>query len=90
MAVTRLQRKHKRNIIKAKGKVKKIKRLKAAPVIKKVDVEAIKAEFAKKGAKASAKKEEIKEGTSEIAEAKSAEKPKSKAKKAPSAKKASK
>jgi hypothetical protein len=51
MGVTRLQRKVKRNFAKAVNKNKYIKQLCAKPVIRKVDVEAIKKEFeAKKAA----------------------------------------
>ena len=46
MAVTRLKRKGRRNKVVAKAKVKRILRLNASPVIKKVDVEKIKEEFA--------------------------------------------
>lgn len=48
MAVTRLKRKGRRNRMVATAKVDKIQRLNAKPVIKNVDVEAVKAEFAKK------------------------------------------
>ncbi len=48
MAVTRLKRKEKKNVARAKARVKEIKRLGLRPVIKNVDVEAIKAEFAAK------------------------------------------
>jgi len=46
MAVTRLKRKGRRNKVVAKAKVKRIQRLNASPVIKQVDVEKIKEEFA--------------------------------------------
>jgi hypothetical protein len=65
MGVTRLKRKGRRNVSKAKNKVISIQRLSAKPVIKNVDVEQIKAEFskaaapvAKKATKKAAEKEE--------------------------------
>lgn len=65
MAVTRLERKGKRNKSRAKNRVAKIKRLNAAPVIKNVDIEEIKKSFEQSGKKAdkkpAAKKEEVKE-----------------------------
>jgi len=45
MAVTRLERKGRKNKAVAKKKNARIKQLSDSPVIKKVDVEAIKAEF---------------------------------------------
>ena len=48
MAVTRLQRKTKRNKIKAKQRIASLKRLLATPVIKNVDIEEIKASFTAK------------------------------------------
>ncbi|UII24393.1 hypothetical protein [Fulvivirga ligni] len=58
MAVTRLKRKAKRNKVRSKVRVETIQRLNTKPVIKSVDVEQIKEEFAKdsKGSK-TAKKE---------------------------------
>lgn len=50
MAVTRLERKGRKNKSRAKARVQRIKHLNEAPVVKNVDVEAIKAEFAKKSA----------------------------------------
>jgi len=50
MAVTRLERKVKRNRIKAVKRQNRIKQLLKKPVIKNVDVEAIKASFANKAA----------------------------------------
>ncbi len=44
--MTRLYRKARRNRVVAKGKTANIKRLSAKPVMKSVDVEAIKKEFA--------------------------------------------
>lgn len=52
MAVTRLERKGRRNISRAKNRVSNIKRLNTVPTIKNVDVEAIKKEFAKNAPKA--------------------------------------
>ena len=46
MAVTRLQRKDRKNVARAKAKVANISRLMTKPAIKEVDIEAIKAEFA--------------------------------------------
>jgi hypothetical protein len=57
MAVTRLERKGRKNKARAKARVKRIKLLNQRPVIKNVDVEAIKAEFAKNLAAKSSKKE---------------------------------
>lgn len=76
MAVTRLERKGRKNKSVAKRKTDNIKRLSASPVIKKVDVEAIKAEFAansKKGKKKAAKKEEAPEAPAAEKEETSAE-----------------
>ena len=56
MAVTRLERKGRRNVSKAKRAKQVIKSLNYKPVIKNVDVDAIKKEFAKKPAKKPAKK----------------------------------
>ena len=50
MAVTRFQRKEKRNYNRAVMRKQKIKLLTTKPTIKKVDVEAIKASFAEKKA----------------------------------------
>ena len=60
MAVTRLKRKAKRNKSRAAARQARIKRLNTQPVIKQVDVEAIKEEFGSNGkaSKKSAKKEE--------------------------------
>ncbi len=46
MGVTRLKRKDRRNSAKANKRVEDIKRISARPVIKNIDVEAIKASFA--------------------------------------------
>ena len=66
MAVTRLKRKAKRNKAKAAVRVANIKRLSTKPVIKSVDVEALKEEF-KSGSskKAYAKKEKKEEASTE-------------------------
>ncbi|MFY0600738.1 MAG: hypothetical protein JXR03_13780 [Cyclobacteriaceae bacterium] len=62
MAVTRLERKGRKNKSRAKARVNTIKRLNSAPLIKNVDIEAIKAEFDSKNApKKSTKKAEVKE-----------------------------
>ena len=85
MAVTRLERKGQKNKSRAKARVKTIKRLGLFPVIKNVDVEAIKAEFAKP--KKAEKKEEapVEEAKAEaVVEAPTEEK---KAAKKPAAKK---
>ena len=65
MAVTRLKRKERRNILKAKNKKKAIKRLKAVPVIKNIDTEAI-----KKGFSGKSSKNEEKEVTAEVKQVK--------------------
>jgi hypothetical protein len=56
MAVTRLQRKHRRNRARANQRVANIKLLTATPVIKNVDIEEIKASFEKAAPKAKATK----------------------------------
>ncbi|MEQ9303098.1 MAG: hypothetical protein RJQ14_04215, partial [Marinoscillum sp.] len=61
MAVTRLERKGKRNKSRAKNRVAKIKKLNTVPTIKNVDIEEIKKSFEKAPAKkAEPKKEEAK------------------------------
>ncbi len=87
MAVTRLERKGRKNKARAKARVKRIKSLNFAPVIKNVDVEAIKAEFAKKGAKAETKVEPAE--TEPVVEAAIEEKPEAAVKKPATKKKAS-
>ena len=57
MAVTRLKRKGLRNKARAKQRQEAIKEFTRLPPIKKVDVEAIKAEFAKNGKSSKPKKE---------------------------------
>lgn len=54
MAVTRLKRKALRNKLVVKKRLNRIQQLNAKPVIKEVDVEAIKKEFAAKKGKESA------------------------------------
>ena len=45
MAITRLKRKHRKNIARANNKQRVIKQLLATPVIKNVDIEELKAQF---------------------------------------------
>ena len=76
MAVTRLERKGRKNKAVAMKRTKTIQRLGAKPVIKKVDVEAIKAEFEAKGKKKAApKKKKVEEKPAEVVEAKKVETP---------------
>ena len=76
MAVTRLVRKAKKNRTVSKKRVKNIKRLTSTPVIKNVDIEQIKEEFAKKKAQPVAKKESVKAEVAETPQAEvKAEKP---------------
>ena len=74
MAITRLVRKAKKNRVVSKKRVTNIKRLTKTPVIKNVDIEQIKAEFANKKAQPVAKKEAVK-AESEVVETPKAEKP---------------
>lgn len=60
MAVTRLKRKGQRNKGNASQRLSTIKLLTATPVIKNVDVEAIKAEFSKAESKPAAKAKKAK------------------------------
>ncbi|WMJ73468.1 hypothetical protein RCC89_09880 [Cytophagaceae bacterium ABcell3] len=60
MAVTRLQRKGKRNKIVAKARLAQIKLLTTKPVVKKVDVDELKNQQTPGAAKAEAKKGEEK------------------------------
>ena len=83
MAVTRLVRKAKKNRTVSKKRVTTIKRLTNRPVIKNVDIEQIKEEFANKKAKPVAKKEPAK---AEVVETPKAEVKEEKAEKAPKAK----
>lgn len=55
MAVTRLKRKHRKNIARANNKQRVIKQLLSTPVIKNVDVEELKAQFGKTSTPAPAK-----------------------------------
>jgi len=75
MAVTRLKRKGRRNKVVAKGKVSAIQRLSSSPVIRNVDVEAIKEEFKKNASKATPKAEKNEPKAEAVVE----EKPKKKA-----------
>ena len=73
MAITRLERKGRKNKSRAKARVATIKRLSSTPVIKNVDIEAIKASFEKgvsekKAPKAKAEKVEAE--TEEVVEEK--------------------
>jgi ribosomal protein L12E/L44/L45/RPP1/RPP2 len=52
MAVTRLKRKHRKNIARANNKQRVIKQLLSTPVIKNVDIEELKAQFAQQAAPA--------------------------------------
>lgn len=70
MGVTRLKRKDLRNKSKANNRVSRIKQLTATPVIKNVDVEAIKAGFKK----SDNKKEDDKKVTAKAEKAASSEK----------------
>lgn len=98
MGVTRLNRKDRRNKSKAKNRIKGIKQLTAKPVIKNVDIEEIKAGFAKsEKPKAAPAKAKAAEATTEEAAKpakakKAAEKPEKeeKAEKAPAKAKAEK
>ncbi|MDG1104868.1 MAG: hypothetical protein P8N26_01770 [Cyclobacteriaceae bacterium] len=86
MAVTRLERKGRKNKNVAKNRVATIQRLSFVPVIKNVDVDAIKKEFDAKKAKSAVKVEKVGKTAAVKAEKNAqAEKP-SKAK-APKAKK---
>ena len=55
MAVTRLKRKHRKNIARANNKQRVIKQLLSTPVIKNVDIEELKAQFTQKAAPAAPK-----------------------------------
>jgi ribosomal protein L12E/L44/L45/RPP1/RPP2 len=57
MAVTRLKRKHRKNIARANNKQRVIKQLLSTPVIKNVDIEELKAQFTQKAAPAAPKAE---------------------------------
>jgi len=62
MASQKLKRKALRNRVKAKVRIQNIKALQSKPVLKNVDIEALKADFKKKPAK----KEEVAQPVSEI------------------------
>jgi hypothetical protein len=55
MAVTRLKRKHRKNIARANNKQRVIKQLLSTPVIKNVDIEELKAQFTQNTASAAPK-----------------------------------
>jgi outer membrane biosynthesis protein TonB len=63
MAVTRLERKGRKNKSRAKARVATIKILNTTPVVKNVDIEAIKAEFAAKIKSAAQEKALVKEAS---------------------------
>lgn len=67
MAVTRLERKGRKNKSRAKARVKTIQRLSGSPMIKNVDIEAIKEEFEKNLTKKSAPKKKKEEKPVEAA-----------------------
>jgi hypothetical protein len=80
MGATSLKRKARKNRVVAQQRVDTIQRLQTQPVIKNVDVDAIKAEFAKTAKKPEAKKETAaKEDKAEAPKAKKAAAPKKKA-----------
>ena len=83
MASTRLVRKAKKNRSVSKRRVNTFKRLTSKPVIKNVDIEQIKEEFAKKPAKAATKKEEAPVKEAPVAEPKAEKKEEPKAEAAP-------
>ncbi len=68
MAVTRLQRKDQKNKYRANMRQATIKRLNAKPVIKNVDIEEIKASFAKKSKPSKKAVKEEQEQTAEASE----------------------
>ncbi|MEQ8470464.1 MAG: hypothetical protein RIC35_04730 [Marinoscillum sp.] len=80
MAVTRLERKGKRNKSRAKNRVAKIKRLNTVPTIKNVDIEEIKKSFEKTPAKKAEPKKEETKVEAPAKEEQKAEKPAPKAK----------
>lgn len=69
MAVTRLKRKEQRNRTKANNRINAIKQLTQKPIIKNVDIEAIKQEFASKAAQAKTEATPKAEKTQPAAEA---------------------
>ncbi len=58
MAVTRLERKHRKNRARANNRKRIIKQISWKPTIRNVDVEAIKKEFAEKNQSPASQKEE--------------------------------
>lgn len=66
MAITRLKRKHRKNIARANNKQRVIKQLLATPVIKNVDIEELKAQFKNKPVVATAVNE-VKSTIAEVA-----------------------
>jgi len=64
MSVTRLKRKHRKNIARANNKQNIIKNLLRTPVLKNVDIEELKANFPKKGGAVAA----VKEKAAQVAE----------------------
>jgi hypothetical protein len=89
MAVTRLKRKGKRNKIRSKVRQTDIQRLNAKPVIKGVDIEKIKEEFAENLKKAPVKKEapKVEATTTEVEKKPAAKKAAAKKEDAPKAEK---
>ncbi|MEQ8239322.1 MAG: hypothetical protein RIA69_08915 [Cyclobacteriaceae bacterium] len=73
MAVTRLERKGRKNKSRAKARVATIKRLNTLPTIKNVDIEAIKAEFAANKEAAKEVKSTVKEDAPKSKKAEKAE-----------------
>ncbi len=67
MAITRLKRKDRKNKARANNKQRVIKQLLTTPVIKNVDVEALKAQFAPTSATPAAKPASVAETTPEAA-----------------------
>ncbi len=74
MAVTRLERKLKRDRAKAKRRIATMKRLNSLPPVKNIDIEAIKAEFEKKKGGSASKVANSKESSAPKTEAKAATK----------------
>lgn len=65
MAVTKVERKLRKRIMRSKRRKRRMKALNAQPVIKNVDVEAIKAEFAKNKGEATVAETKSEEGNNE-------------------------
>ena len=70
MAITRLERKGRKNKNVAKKRTSDIKRLQATPIIKNNDIEAIKKQFESKSVKSKKPAAKSEEAKSEVAEAK--------------------